>query len=73
MTKKQNIKESLAKLEKIADWFEKERELDVEEGLARVKEGIVLVKELKERLKETENEFTELRKQLEHTEELPEE
>ena len=58
------LKESLGKLEKIAQWFEKERVLDVEEGLTRVKEGMLLVKELKARLKETENEFNEIRKEL---------
>ena len=73
MTKKTNIKESLGKLEKIAQWFEKERELDVEEGLTRVKEGMVLVKELKARLKETENEFNEIRREILDTEESPEE
>lgn len=73
MTKKQNIKESLAKLEKIASWFEKERELDVEEGLTQVREGMTLVKELKERLKETENEFNEIRKELARMEESQEE
>lgn len=65
MSKKINIKESLAKLETIATWFEKEKELDVEEGLAKVKEGMTLVKELKERLGDAENEFNELRKELE--------
>lgn len=64
MPKKTTIKESLESLEKIASWFEKERDLDVEEGLERVKEGMALVKELKARLKETENEFNEVRKEL---------
>ena len=72
MPKKTNIKESLGKLEKIAQWFEKERDLDVEEGLTRVKEGMALVKELKARLAETENEFNEMRKGLEDTEESAE-
>lgn len=73
MTKKVTIKESLAKLEKIATWFEKERDLDVEEGLVQVKEGMALVKELKARLAETENEFNELRKELGGMEESREE
>ena len=68
MTKKTSITESLAKLEKIAEWFEHEREVDVEEGLKKVKEGALVVKELKERLKEAENEFTEIRKELEEPE-----
>lgn len=68
MTKKTSITDSLSKLEKIAEWFEHEREVDVEEGLKKVKEGALLVKELKERLKEAENEFTEIRKELEESE-----
>lgn len=64
MTKKINIKESLARLEKISEWFQKEKDLDVEEGLAKVKEAAVLVRELKERMKEVENEFEEIKKSL---------
>lgn len=66
MSKKINIKESIVKLEQIASWFEKEKELDVEEGLTKVKEGMMLVKELKMRLGEAENEFNELRKELDN-------
>jgi len=62
--KKINIKEKLSKLEEIASWFEKQKEVDVEEGLKRVKEGNALVKELRERLREVENEFEELKKDL---------
>ena len=62
--KKINIKEKLSKLEEIASWFEKQKEVDVEEGLRRVKEGNALVKELRERLREVENEFEELKKDL---------
>lgn len=60
--KKINISESLKKLEAIADWFEKEKDLDVEEGLEKVKAGGELIKALKERLKEVENEFNEIKK-----------
>ncbi|MEK7536015.1 MAG: exodeoxyribonuclease VII small subunit [Patescibacteria group bacterium] len=62
--KKINIKEKLSKLEEIASWFEKQKEVDVEEGLKRVKEGNALVKELRERLAEVENEFEELKRDL---------
>ena len=64
MQKRINIKEKLGKLEEIASWFEKQREVDVEEGLKKVKEGNTLVKELRERLKEVENEFEEVKKGL---------
>jgi len=62
--KKQNIKQSLAKLEAIAKWFENERDIDVEEGLAKVKEGAELVKSLKAELKEVENQFEEIKREL---------
>ncbi len=62
MSKKIDIKKSLEKLESIAEWFEKQDDVDVEEGLKRVKEGGELIKELKERLKEVENEFEEIKK-----------
>lgn len=58
--KKENIQAQLKKLESIATWFEKEKEFDVEEGLVKIKEGAELVKKLKTRLKEVENEFREL-------------
>jgi len=63
MTKK-SIKEKLSELEQIAAWFEKQKDVDVEEGLKRVKEGAVLIKDLKERLREVENEFEEIKKGL---------
>jgi exonuclease VII small subunit len=65
MSPKNNIKESLDKLESIVAWFDTQKEADVEEGLKKVKEGAVLIKALKERLKETENEFLEIKKELE--------
>ena len=64
MTKKINIKEKLGKLEEIVSWFDKQKEVDVELGLQKVKESNMLVKELRERLKEVENEFEELKKDL---------
>ena len=64
MAKKINIKESLGKLEQIVSWFEKQAEVDVELGLEKVKEGAVLIKDLKGRLKEVENEFEEIKKDL---------
>ena len=63
--KKINISESLKKLESIADWFEKEEEVDVELGLEKVKEGVELIKSLKDRLREVENEFNEIKKGIE--------
>ena len=64
MTKKNNIGETLKKLEDIATWFEDQKEADIEEGLNKVREGAELIKELKIRLKEAENEFNEIKKEL---------
>jgi len=63
--KKIKISESLDKLEEIVDWFEKQEEVDVEEGLKKVKEGAATIKILKERLKQVETEFSEIRRELE--------
>lgn len=63
-TKGDTIREQLKELEDIAAWFEKESDFDIEEGLKKVKEGAVLVKKLKDRIKEVENEFQELEADL---------
>lgn len=61
---KNKLKDSLKKLEKIIEWFDTQEEVDVEAGLDRVKQGTVLIKASKERLKELENEFEEVKKEL---------
>ena len=61
---KGNITESLEKLERIVQWFDEQEQVDVQEGLTKVREGAVLVKELRTRLKAVENEFQELKKEL---------
>jgi len=63
--KKIKISESLGRLEKIVDWFEQQEDVDVEEGLKKVKEGATIIKDLKARLKEVENEFNEIKGELE--------
>lgn len=64
MVKKSDISESLKKLEALASWFERENDIDVEEGLKKVKEGAELIKELKLRIAEVTNEFEEIKKDL---------
>lgn len=67
MSKKENkekISESLEKLEKLVKWFDEQDQVDVQEGLDRVREGAVLVKDLRAKLKTVENEFEELKKEL---------
>ena len=63
--KENNIGESLDKLEKIVAWFDEQEQVRVGEGLGKVKEGAVLVKALRASLKEVENEFKEIKKDLE--------
>ncbi len=62
-----NLNENLKKLAEISDWFDKMKEIDVEEGLSKVKEAVVLIKASKERLKEIENEFEEIKKDVEES------
>jgi exodeoxyribonuclease VII small subunit len=63
--KKQSLGESLKKLEGIVSWFDNQEEVDVEQGLEKVKEGVELIKVSKARLKEVENEFEVVKKELE--------
>lgn len=64
MQKEHSINEQLGQLEAIVKWFESQKEVDVEKGLEKMKEGAVLIKALKSRLKEVENEFEEIKKDL---------
>ena len=57
-----NLNNNLKKLEEISEWFDNREEVDVEEGMAKVKEAVGLIKESKERLKQVENEFEEIKK-----------
>lgn len=64
MKEKQNLSKSLKELAEITAWFDSREEVDVEEGLKKVKEAIKLIKESKERLKEVENEFEEIKREI---------
>jgi exodeoxyribonuclease VII small subunit len=66
--KNESLSESIKKLEAIVEWFETQEEVDVEKGLEKFKEGAVLVKSSRERLKEIENEFKEVEKTLDASE-----
>lgn len=67
ITKKESLGEALKKLEGITEWFECQEEIDVEKALEKVKEGVVLIKSSKERLREVENEFETVKKELDGT------
>ncbi len=59
-----NLSDNLKKLSEITEWFENQEEVDVEDGLQKVKEAVVLIKASKERLKAVENEFEEIKKEV---------
>ncbi|MFA5249082.1 MAG: exodeoxyribonuclease VII small subunit [Candidatus Paceibacterota bacterium] len=68
-----NLSNNLKQLADITEWFDKQKEVDVEEGLKKVKEAVALIKSSKERLKEVENEFEEIKKEIDFEEEGKEE
>ena len=64
-----NLNSSLKRLSEITKWFDDQEEIDVEEGLNKVKEAAGLIKTSKERLKAIENEFEEIKKEIDSEEE----
>ncbi len=64
MTTSISLKETLRKLKGIVEWFDQQEEVDVEAGLEKVKEGTALIKESKKRLRELENEFEKVKKEI---------
>ncbi len=58
----ENLNNSLKRLAEITEWFDNQEEIDVEEGLKKVKEAVGLINVSKERLKTIENEFEEIKK-----------
>ena len=60
-----NLNTNLKRLSEITEWFDGQEEIDVEEGLNKVKEAVGLIKASKERLKAVENEFEEIKKEME--------
>lgn len=59
-----NLTESLHQLETIVQWFEKQEEVDVEQGLTKVKDAAELIKASKARLVVIENEFNAIEKEI---------
>ena len=62
---KSNLNDSLKKLEKISNWFDEQEEIDLEKGLEKVKEGAKIIKESREKLKNIENDFEEIKAEME--------
>lgn len=63
-TDPKNLNVNLKKLAEITEWFDNQEEIDAEEGLNKVKEAVLLIKSSKERLKQIENEFEEIKKEI---------
>lgn len=64
-TDAKNLSENLKKLSEITEWFDNQEEIDVEEGLEKVKEAVSLIRASRARLKDVENEFEEIKKEIE--------
>ena len=60
-----NLSENLEKLAAIAAWFDDQDEIDIEEGLGKVKQAATLIKQSRGRLAEIENEFAEIKNEIE--------
>jgi len=60
-----SISKSLNNLEQIVNWFQEQEDVDVEMGLKKLKEAAPLLKNLKSKIKSVENEFEEIKQDLE--------
>ena len=65
MKDNKNLNDNLKRLSEITEWFDSQEEVDIDEGLNKVKEAVGLIKASKERLKAVENEFEEIKKEIE--------
>lgn len=59
-----NLTESLTELNEIVAWFGAQDDVDVEQGLEKVRAAATLIKGSKARLAQIENEFTEIEKEM---------
>jgi len=66
--KEVNLTESLGELQEIVAWFEEQDDVDVEQGLVKVREAAGLIKGSKQRLSQIQNEFKEIEKEMDITE-----
>lgn len=71
MAEPTNLTDSLNKLEEIVTWFDQQQDVDVEQGLTKVKEAATLIKDSKARLAEIENEFEAIEKEMSDGENMP--
>lgn len=73
MAEQKNLTDSLSELEEIVTWFEDQDEVDVEQGLTKVKVAATLIKDSKARLAEIENEFQAIEKEINDGEDVEQE
>ena len=59
-----NLTKSLSELNAIVSWFDTQENVDVEQGLEKVRAAATLIKESKTRLAQIENEFKEIEKEM---------
>lgn len=64
-----NLTADLKRLQSIADWFDSREEVDIEAALEKVKEATELLRSSKKRLGDIENEFAEIKKNFESSDE----
>lgn len=67
-TKDNNLSDNLKKLSKIAEWFDEQEtkeEPNFEEGLNKAREAAKFIKASQDRLTDIENEFEEIKKDIE--------
>ncbi len=62
---KLDLGKNLAELAAIADWFDKQEEMDIEVGLKKVKQAAALIKVSKKRLHQVKNDFAEIKREIE--------
>jgi exodeoxyribonuclease VII small subunit len=64
MDKKKDFASSIKELEQINAWFQQE-DIDLDEGLAKLKEGQKLIANCRKRLRDVENEFVKIKADIE--------
>lgn len=62
--------QSMEELNQLAEWFQQD-DFDLEEGLTKLRRGRDLIVQCQKRLSEVENEFFEIKADLEKTVETP--
>jgi exonuclease VII small subunit len=62
---KDSFQSQLKEVSAILEWFDAQDELDVEQALEKLKKAAELIKSGKKRLVEIENEFREIKKEIE--------